>query len=126
MLRTAHGAGAAPSSPGGGGQRSLLPVVVDHRGADHREEVRVSEEALQVERANEAYLWLLALAAAAECATTCFLPALAFPRWRLNASATALNLLGPFLDGLTYGHAELPKQGEPSAACLQFRSAFLG
>lgn len=118
MLRTSHGANEH-------GGRSLLPVVSDDRATNKTEDA-LREEALQVERANESYLWLLVLAAAAECATTCFLPELAFTHWRLNASATALNFIGPFLDGLTYGYEDLPKQGEPSVACLQFRSAFLG
>ncbi|TYZ65245.1 hypothetical protein PybrP1_012341 [[Pythium] brassicae (nom. inval.)] len=75
-------------------------------------------------RLNATYLWLLALAATAECITTCV-----WPQWRgarVNVGATALNIVGPFLDGLSYGVEALPKRGAPSVACLQFRSAFLG
>lgn len=81
-------------------------------------------EAMQL---NETYLWLLVLATAGECVTTCFVPQWsAFRAWRLNVSATLLNFVGPFLDGLTYGYEDLPKTQAPSIACLQFRSAFLG
>lgn len=75
-------------------------------------------------RLNATYLWLLVLAATAECVTTCV-----WPQWRglrVNVGATALNIVGPFLDGLSYGVEALPKRGAPSVACLQFRSAFLG
>uniref|UniRef100_K3W7P9 Transmembrane protein n=1 Tax=Globisporangium ultimum (strain ATCC 200006 / CBS 805.95 / DAOM BR144) TaxID=431595 RepID=K3W7P9_GLOUD len=85
------------------------------------------DEAREAMQLNETYLWLLALAAAAECITTCFVP-----DWgvlgasKINVSATVLNFIGPFLDGVSYGYEDLPKTQAPSIACRQFRSAFLG
>lgn len=85
------------------------------------------DEASEATQLNETYLWLLVLATAAECITTCFIPNWSFVNVsKVNVSATALNFIGPFLDGLTYGYEDLPKTGVPSIACTQFRSAFLG
>uniref|UniRef100_H3GMW8 Uncharacterized protein n=1 Tax=Phytophthora ramorum TaxID=164328 RepID=H3GMW8_PHYRM len=69
------------------------------------------------EQTDEQFLWLLLLAAVAECVTTCF-------AW--NVGGTALNWLGPFLDGVTYGYEDRLKSEGVSIACVQFRSAFLG
>lgn len=78
----------------------------------------VATEDDEAARLDASYLWLLVLSAAAECVTTCL--------WPQSVGATALNVVGPFLDGLSYGVEALPKRGAPSIACLQFRSAFLG
>lgn len=80
---------------------------------------------------HEKFLWLLICATSAECVTTCFVPAWTLAvGFKVNASATMLNIIGPFLEGLTYGYEELPSKGAASTgvsiACLQFRSAFLG
>ncbi|KAF1320474.1 hypothetical protein FI667_g12357, partial [Globisporangium splendens] len=118
-----------------GASSSVLPVakdgpnyLVSHPPSDAASRVLYEgDEAREAMQLNETYLWLLALAAAAECITTCFVP-----DWgvlgasRINVSATALNFIGPFLDGVSYGYEDLPKTQTPSIACRQFRSAFLG
>lgn len=69
---------------------------------------------------------MLLLAAVSECVTTCFMPDYTLRSWGLNLGGTALNWIGPFLDGLTYGYEERIKGADVSLACVQFRSAFLG
>ncbi|EGZ27771.1 hypothetical protein PHYSODRAFT_476964 [Phytophthora sojae] len=70
---------------------------------------------------------MLLLAAVAECVTTCFVPGYTLRSWGLNVGGTALNWIGPFLDGVTYGYEDRLKKGtQVSLACVQFRSAFLG
>jgi hypothetical protein len=78
------------------------------------------------DQTDEQFLWLLLLAAVGECVTTCFVPAYTLSTWGLNVGGTLLNLLGPFLDGVTYGYEDQRKGAELSIACVQFRSAFLG
>ncbi|KAF1793625.1 Major facilitator superfamily domain [Phytophthora cactorum] len=46
---------------------------------------------------------MLLLAAVSECVTTCFTPGYTLRSWGLNVGGTALNWIGPFLDGVTYG-----------------------
>ncbi|KAG7391790.1 hypothetical protein PHYPSEUDO_003410 [Phytophthora pseudosyringae] len=93
--------------------------------------VAVPEASLEVEKEpqrqkDEEFLWLLLLAAVAECVTTCFVPGYTLRPWGLNVDGTALNWIGPFLDGLSYGYEDRLKGAEVSLACVQFRSAFLG
>ncbi|RLN93203.1 hypothetical protein BBJ28_00017722 [Nothophytophthora sp. Chile5] len=96
---------------------AFVAVEVEDSSRVHEKELR---------RTDETFLWLLLLAAVAECVTTCFLPAFTFASWGLNVSATALNLIGPFLDGISYGYEASLKGAGVSLACMQFRSAFLG
>ncbi|CAH0491051.1 unnamed protein product [Peronospora farinosa] len=77
-------------------------------------------------RIDEEFLWLLLLAAVAECVTTCFMPGYTLYTWGLNVDGTVLNWIGPFLDGLSYGYEDYSKGSETSLVCVQFRSAFLG
>ncbi|KAL3673919.1 hypothetical protein V7S43_001606 [Phytophthora oleae] len=106
--------------------------VQAHRGeADDEVALDVSETSLRLEKeplqhTDEDFLWILLLAAVAECVTTCFVPGYTLSSWGLNVGGTALNFLGPFLDGLTYGYEDRLKGADVSLACVQFRSAFLG
>ncbi|CAH0477858.1 unnamed protein product [Peronospora belbahrii] len=78
-------------------------------------------------RKEEEFLWLLVLAAVAECVTTCFMPRYTVHNWKLSVDGTALNWIGSFLDGLSCGYEEfMVNDREMSLASLQFRSAFLG
>ncbi|RQM16351.1 hypothetical protein KXD40_002272 [Peronospora effusa] len=77
-------------------------------------------------RIDEEFLWLLLLAAVAECVTTCFMPGYTLYTWGLNVDGTVLNWIGPFLAGLSYGYEDYSKGSETSLVCVQFRSAFLG
>lgn len=115
----------APVSP------SSSAAAAGSTGGDAAAVTRVlfddDDDASEAMQTNETYLWLLVLATAAECITTCFIPNWGiFNSSKVNVSATMLNFVGPFLDGLTYGYEDLPKTGAPSIACTQFRSAFLG
>lgn len=84
------------------------------------------QEKVPLRQTDEEFLWLLLLAAVAECVTTCFVPGYTLRSWGLNVGGTALNWIGPFLDGLSYGYKDRLKSAEVSLACVQFRSAFLG
>ncbi|CAI5746195.1 unnamed protein product [Peronospora destructor] len=86
----------------------------------------IEQEKEPVSRMDEELLWLLLLAAVAECVTTCFMPGYTLHTWELNVDGTALNWIGPFLDGLSYGYEDYRKGSEMSLVCMQFRSAFLG
>lgn len=115
---TGDGSGGAPIAPS---------AAADDTAAVTRVLFDVGDEVSEASQLNETYLWLLVLATAAECITTCFVPNWIFANGsKVNVSATALNFIGPFLDGLTYGYEDLPKTGAPSIACMQFRSSFLG
>lgn len=113
--RSLEGLSPATDEPGLGLQsQQLQPAVVDVDAETH-----------------EKFLWLLICATSAECVTTCFVPAWTLAvGFKLNASATMLNIIGPFLEGLTFGYEQLPAKGAAhtgiSIACMQFRSAFLG
>ncbi|KAG1699674.1 hypothetical protein DVH05_012568 [Phytophthora capsici] len=106
--------------------------VQAHRGeADDEVALDVSETSVRLgkeplQHTDEDFLWMLLLAAVAECVTTCFVPGYTLRNWNLNVGGTALNFIGPFLDGLTYGYEDRQKDAEVSLACVQFRSAFLG
>lgn len=85
------------------------------------------KDRLALRETDEQFLWMLLLAAVAECVTTCFVPGYTLRSWGLNVGGTALNWIGPFLDGVTYGYEDRLKKGtQVSLACVQFRSAFLG
>ncbi|TDH65248.1 hypothetical protein CCR75_008867 [Bremia lactucae] len=75
---------------------------------------------------DEELLWMLLLAAVSECVTTCFVPGYSLLSSGLNVSGTALNWIGPFLDGATYGYEDQLHGAEMPLACVHFRSAFLG
>ncbi|KAG7394368.1 hypothetical protein PHYBOEH_005274 [Phytophthora boehmeriae] len=95
---------------------------LDAGGADSALKTHEKER----KQSEEAFLWLLLLAAVAECVTTCFVPGYSMAVWGVNVGATALNWLGPFMDGVSYGLEDRFKGVEVSLACIQFRSAFLG
>ncbi|TMW60803.1 hypothetical protein Poli38472_000845 [Pythium oligandrum] len=80
----------------------------------------------EAEELKARFTWSLLLPALAECLTTCFLPDWYVPGWRVNATATMINLVGPFIDGMAYGYEEQLKEDAPVAPCLEFRAAFLG
>ncbi|DAZ96780.1 TPA: hypothetical protein N0F65_005778 [Lagenidium giganteum] len=101
----------------------LLPVLApDAPGSPKRRE----SEADQFIKTNTQCLWLLLLSTAAECLTTCYIPDWFWGDTKLNLSATALNFIGPFIDGMSYGFEDLPKTTTIPIPGLQFRSAFLG
>lgn len=117
-------------------RRSLegLLTTADEPGIDLQSQQPQHQQSALVDvdaETHEKFLWLLICATSAECVTTCFVPAWTLAvGFKLNASATMLNIIGPFLEGLTYGYEQLPAKGAASAgisiACMQFRSAFLG
>ncbi|KAE9124987.1 hypothetical protein PF010_g5794 [Phytophthora fragariae] len=84
------------------------------------------EKEKELRETDEQFLWMLLLAAVAECVTTCFVPGYTLRSWGLNVGGTALNWVGPFLDGVTYGYEDRLEGTQVSLACMQFRSAFLG
>ncbi|KAI9996031.1 hypothetical protein PInf_013209 [Phytophthora infestans] len=90
------------------------------------EQEQEPEADTSLRQTDEEFLWMLLLAAVSECVTTCFMPDYTLRSWGLNLGGTALNWIGPFLDGLTYGYEERIKGADVSLACVQFRSAFLG
>ncbi|GLD91874.1 hypothetical protein PINS_up022136 [Pythium insidiosum] len=75
---------------------------------------------------NLAYMWSLLLATLAECITTCFVPEWYFEGWKVNVTATVINLVGPFLDGMSYGYEDGMKPDARRLPFLEFRAAFLG
>ncbi|KAG6623214.1 putative fluoride ion transporter CrcB [Phytophthora cinnamomi] len=96
-------------------------AVADGPPAEQKQETE--KELLETD---EQFLWMLLQAAVAECVTTCFWPGYTLRAWGLNVGGSALNWVGPFLDGVTYGYEDRLKGTRVSVACLQFRSAFLG
>ncbi|KAI9907745.1 hypothetical protein PsorP6_004603 [Peronosclerospora sorghi] len=52
------------------------------------------------------FLWLLLLAAVAECVTTCYIPGYTLRKWELNVFGTLLNWIGSLLDGFSYGYED--------------------
>lgn len=75
---------------------------------------------------NVAYLWLLLLSTLAECITSCFLPEWYYPGWNVNVTATLINFIGPFLDGMSYGYEDHLRMEVVRIPALQFRAAFFG
>ncbi|KAG6967611.1 hypothetical protein JG688_00006218 [Phytophthora aleatoria] len=107
--------------------------VQGHRGDDAEDlegqqlvTAQEQEGGTPLRQTDEEFLWMLLLAAVSECVTTCFTPGYTLRSWGLNVGGTALNWIGPFLDGVTYGYEDRLKGAEVSLACVQFRSAFLG
>jgi hypothetical protein len=104
-------------------KKSVLPTYMDEAGDDSEDERYDTDE---IFRTNTHYLWTLLFATTAECLTTCYVPEWTIGTSKLNASATALNFIGPFMDGISYTFEEIPKIHKMSLPCLDFREAFLG
>ena len=71
------------------------------------------------------FLWLLLFSAIAECVTTCYTPEIRIINTSMNVRATALNILGCFLDGIFYS-LENSARGMSFSFTKEFRSAYLG
>ncbi|OQS02026.1 hypothetical protein THRCLA_05569 [Thraustotheca clavata] len=65
-------------------------------------------------------------ACAAECFTTCCVPHWAHTSTGINLSATILNIIGPFLEGIAFTLQNSTAQEDWKRACRYFRSVFLG
>jgi hypothetical protein len=147
MLRTGSALPVVSPAGGGGGSsesgtlvRRRSSSLVAQDAADDVEVVtrKTSEEEnkddedararREADATSLAYLWSLLLATLAECLNTCFLSHWYILSWNVNATATMINFIGPFMDGMAFGYEELQKARADTtlAPCLQFRAAFLG
>ncbi|ETW01629.1 hypothetical protein, variant [Aphanomyces invadans] len=69
---------------------------------------------------------IVLFACAAEAITTCFTPEWVHEPTGINVSATLLNVLGPFMEGVAQHLQETTAHPEWKRACYYFRSVFLG
>ncbi|KAJ0393970.1 hypothetical protein ATCC90586_007836 [Pythium insidiosum] len=105
-----------------GGREDIESASPTRRRSIDAEAADVNEAAAT----NLAYMWSLLLATLAECITTCFVPEWYLEGWKVNITATVINLVGPFLDGMSYGYEDGTKPDAQRLPFLEFRAAFLG
>ncbi|CCI44454.1 unnamed protein product [Albugo candida] len=98
--------------------RSISVTMLD----THTDELTKSLESDWIHNPSR-FLWLLLFSAIAECVTTCYTPEIRI--FSINVSATALNLVGCFLDGMFHSLENSAKEMSCSVT-REFRSAYLG